>query len=82
MKIVAVLLDLTMPRMGGLETVKLLRSISPNVRIILMSGYTAQEVSAEYASSGITDFVQKPYSRTTLRAAFRNAFPNSDAQAP
>lgn len=81
-KIVAVLLDLTMPRMGGLETVKLLRSISPNVRIILMSGYTAQEVSAEYASSGITDFVQKPYSRTTLRAAFRNAFPNSDAQAP
>ncbi|TAN39789.1 MAG: PAS domain S-box protein [Nitrospirae bacterium] len=56
-----VLLDLTMPRMDGLAAFEKLRQIRPDIRVILSSGYSEQELSERYAGSGIGAFIQKPF---------------------
>ena len=59
--IVAVLLDLTMPRMDGEETFRELRRIKMDVRVIISSGYNEQEVSLKFIGKGLAGFIQKPY---------------------
>jgi PAS domain S-box-containing protein len=61
-----VLLDMTMPRMGGEETFKALVELNPNVRILLSSGYNEQEAIGRFAGSGLAGFIQKPYTPTEL----------------
>ena len=60
-EIACVLLDLTMPRMGGEETFKELRRIREDVRVVLSSGFSEQEVVGKFDGDGIVGFVQKPY---------------------
>ncbi len=56
-----VLLDLTMPRLSGEETLKELRGIRSDVKVVLSSGYSEQEVVGRFEDDGIVGFVQKPY---------------------
>ena len=60
-EISCVLLDLTMPRMGGEETFRELRKIREDVRVVVSSGYSEQEVVGKFTDGGILGFVQKPY---------------------
>ena len=60
-EIVAVVLDLTMPEMGGEETFRELRRIRPDVPVLLSSGYNEQDVTSRFAGKGLAAFVQKPY---------------------
>ncbi|OGP70365.1 MAG: hypothetical protein A2Y80_01400, partial [Deltaproteobacteria bacterium RBG_13_58_19] len=66
-RIVCVILDLTMPQMGGEETMGELRQIREDLRIILSSGYDEQEVTQRFASKGLAGFIQKPYTLKRLR---------------
>ncbi len=61
-----VLLDMTMPRMSGEETFRALRSLDPDVRILLSSGYNEQEAVNHFAGRGLSGFVQKPYTPSEL----------------
>ena len=70
-RIDAVLLDMTMPRMGGEETLRALRQIRPSVRIVLSSGYSVQEAAARFAGTGLAAFIQKPYPPLNLIETFR-----------
>ena len=65
--IVAVLLDMTMPRMGGEDTFSALRQINPDVRVILSSGYNAQTATQRFVGKQLAGFIQKPYSPATLQ---------------
>ncbi len=56
-----ILLDLTMPHMDGVETFKKINKISPESRIILMSGYSENDLSEKFADSGVSGFLQKPF---------------------
>lgn len=66
-----VLLDLTMPRMNGEETFQELRSIDPEVQVVLSSGYTENEIETRFAGKGLSGFIQKPYTLATLRKMLR-----------
>jgi CheY-like chemotaxis protein len=57
----AVLLDLTMPIMGGEEALQQLRAADPTVRVILMSGYSDVDVEGTFAGAGLSGFLQKPF---------------------
>lgn len=59
--IVAVVLDLTMPRMDGLEFLRQFRQIAPRVPAMVMSGYSETEVSTQFAGMGVNGFIQKPF---------------------
>lgn len=65
-EIVCVLLDMTMPKMSGEATFQHLKSIDPNVRVLLMSGYSEQEASHRFMGKGLAGFMQKPYTPQDL----------------
>jgi CheY-like chemotaxis protein len=60
-RITLVMLDLTMPHMGGDEAFRRMREIRPDVTGILMSGYSGHELERRFAESGLAGFVQKPF---------------------
>lgn len=70
-EIVAVVLDLTMPRMGGEETFHCLRRLDAGVKVILTSGYDEQEVVNRFAGNELAGFVEKPFRRGNLISAVR-----------
>jgi CheY-like chemotaxis protein len=63
----AVLLDLSMPGMGGLEVLSRLRALHPGLPVLVMSGY-ADRLPAE-APDGVTTFLRKPFSLDALARA-------------
>ncbi|MFN7959507.1 MAG: response regulator [Holophagaceae bacterium] len=69
----AVLMDLTMPRMDGLETFRELRRLDPGCRVVLTSGYNEQEAIQDFLGKGLAAFVQKPFLREDLLKALRRA---------
>ena len=68
-----ILLDLTMPRMGGEEAFRRLHAIRPNVPILLASGYDQQQLSTRLSGLGLAGFVPKPYELRGLREKLRDA---------
>jgi PAS domain S-box-containing protein len=57
----AVLLDLTMPVMGGKEAFEKILEIRPSVPVILSSGYTERDATTRFVKMRPAAFVQKPY---------------------
>lgn len=70
--IVAVLMDLTMPRMDGEETFRELRMIRPDVKVVLMSGFNEQEAINRFTGKGLAGFLQKPFRVDDLREKLRS----------
>ncbi len=62
-----VLVDLTMPKMDGYETLAGLRKLSANVPVFLMSGYDESVAASRVADAAISGFIQKPFSLGGLR---------------
>jgi PAS domain S-box-containing protein len=69
--IAAVLLDLTMPRMSGEEVYQELRRLDPGARVVVMSGYSAEEMRARFPASARIAFLQKPFTPEALGEALR-----------
>src|SRR5262249_41639114 len=69
----AVLLDLTMPRLSGLESLQELRRLRPGLPGVLMSGYSEQDLRTRCAGLEPTVFLPKPVYPEHLLAAGRRA---------
>lgn len=67
-----VILDLTMPRMDGVQTLATLRTVSVDVPVILSSGYSEHEISKRYARKGFAGFIEKPYRLSSLGDKIRS----------
>ncbi|MBN1410660.1 MAG: PAS domain S-box protein [Spirochaetales bacterium] len=65
-KIDCILLDYTMPRMNGYETLKELRKIRDDIPVVITSGYSENQVMAEFSHESRVSFLQKPYPVTAL----------------
>ncbi len=62
-----VLLDLTMPRMGGEQVFAELHALRPDLPIVVMSGYTAEETAQRFLDSAPAGFLQKPFTTQAVR---------------
>ncbi|MGE0454608.1 MAG: response regulator [Vicinamibacteria bacterium] len=60
------LTDVVMPRLGGRELVARLREKRPDVRVIFMSGYTADTILRQGIADSGSPFLQKPFSAQQL----------------
>ncbi len=69
-RIAAVVLDVTMPVMGGAEAYRRMRDLGPPVPVIVSSGYDEQDTAAEFVGGGV-EFLQKPYRPEQLLALLR-----------
>jgi CheY-like chemotaxis protein len=56
-----VLLDLTMPVMGGVECFRRLRTLDPAVRVVISSGFASDSAAADMLRDGALDCLQKPW---------------------
>jgi two-component system, cell cycle sensor histidine kinase and response regulator CckA len=68
-EIIAIVLDVTMPRKSGTEALAELRQRGKTVPVVLASGYTADSIAATVAGDAATEFVQKPFVTSELLAA-------------
>jgi DNA-binding response OmpR family regulator len=78
----AVLLDLTMPCLDGIEVRRRIREIRPEVPILLSSGYGPDEAALRQGSDGPGAFIEKPYRLRDLRERFRALLGESLAPDP
>jgi two-component system cell cycle sensor histidine kinase/response regulator CckA len=69
--ITAILLDLSMPRMGGRETLLRLRAFRPEIPVVMISGYTEQVVAQhlDLSEDPMIGFLQKPFLAEDLSIA-------------
>ncbi len=68
-----ILLDLTMPVMDGEEAFRIIRSIRPDVPIIVTSGYNRQDTTTRFAGRATAGFLQKPWTAQGLIHVVSNA---------
>lgn len=61
-----VLLDMIMPGMDGRDCFMALKSINPDVRAVISSGFSQEDATQELMQEGVRGFVQKPYRLTEL----------------
>jgi len=67
-RVVLVILDMTMPNLGGEATYRELRARDPGVRVVLTSGYNEQEATSHFNGKGLAAFVQKPFQLESMRS--------------
>ena len=64
--IALVVLDLSMPRMGGDEALPELRKIRPEIKVLVSSGYSESETMTLFKGQRVSGFIQKPYTGADL----------------
>ncbi len=66
-RIGCVFLDLTMPQLSGEKALELIRAFDPSVPVVLMSGYSNDDVTARIALANPPLFIQKPFGIQEIR---------------
>jgi len=69
----AVLLDINMPGIGGIETLKRIRGIAPRLPVLMLTVRDEEEDKVEALDAGADDYVTKPFSTRELIARIRSA---------
>ncbi len=64
-----VLLDIKMPRLNGIETVKKIRELNPKIRVLFVTGYQYTDVAKNATQLGAQDYIIKPFTPEELKKA-------------
>lgn len=64
-----VTMDVTMPEMNGLDSIRLIKKYNPEAKIIVISAAGQNEMIEEAKSLGVDEFVTKPYDKEIIVAA-------------
>jgi DNA-binding NarL/FixJ family response regulator len=68
-----VLLDISMPRLQGLDAIGAMLERSPSSRVVALSGYTAEEMAGAALARGAYAYVEKGTGAAAIRDAIRTA---------
>jgi DNA-binding NtrC family response regulator len=71
-KYAVMLLDLKMPGMGGMEVLRKVRDIRPDIRVIIITAYGTVDSAVEAMKLGVVDFIQKPFIPNEIRSLVKN----------
>ena len=61
-----VLLDVLMPEMDGIETLKEIKKIKPETEVIMLTGHASVEVGIEGMKAGAFNYILKPFNPNEL----------------
>ncbi|NQT45847.1 MAG: response regulator [Candidatus Omnitrophica bacterium] len=56
-----VILDIKMPKLDGLKTLKEIRKALPQQKVIIATGYQSIETATESSQLGAADYITKPF---------------------
>ena len=76
-----ILLDLKLPDIPGMEVLQRIKSIKPDIAIIILTGYGGEQVAVDFMKAGTMDFLSKPVDKDLLLKAIKNAFKIKEMQA-
>lgn len=76
-----VLLDINMPGIGGIETLRRIRSFAPRLPVLMVTVRDGEEEKVEALELGADDYVTKPFSIRELIARVRTAYRRVHAPA-
>jgi DNA-binding NtrC family response regulator len=62
------LLDLKMPGLGGMDVLRRVRSVQPEIRVLIITAHGTVESAVEAMKLGAVDFLPKPFSPQQIRA--------------
>lgn len=69
----AVLLDLMMPEMGGIEALQIMRRKQPEIQVIFLTGHPSVSKGVEAMKLGAMDFIPKPVDMRELTEKIKHA---------
>lgn len=72
-EVVAAIVDITMPGMNGVDVLRKLRELAPELPLLPMSGYTEKSLDAASAELKLSAFVEKPFRLGDVVAAVQSA---------
>jgi CheY-like chemotaxis protein len=78
----AILLDLNLPRMNGIEVYRNIRRLRPDAKVIVISGNITPEMRQELVGLGQNDFIPKPYSLEDLAFRLRDLLDRRPVAVP
>jgi len=64
-----VILDIVMPEVGGIEALQVIKEISPEVPVVMLSSAGTPQKLMQTLKMGALDFIQKPYSSEQIKKA-------------
>lgn len=67
-----VILDLTMPNMSGEETFTKIKESKPDIKVLLMSGFSEDDLSSRLSEEGFAGFIQKPFTYDDFKEKIEN----------
>lgn len=66
-----VILDIVMPEVGGIEALQVIREVSPDVPIVMLSSAGTPQKLMQTLKMGAIDFIQKPYTKEQIVRAVK-----------
>ena len=77
-----IITDLKMPGMSGIEVLKSVRTLQPDIPVILITGYASIDTAVEAIKNGASDYISKPFAPQILLEKVRNALSQRSSIPP
>jgi len=74
--------DLRMPEIGGIELLKLVKEIDPNLALIIITAYGTVESAVEAMRHQAFDYITKPFRKEQILTTVEKALKWREAQLP
>ena len=68
-----VIMDITMPKMNGIEALQMIREINPNALVIMITAHDTRSTAVESIKEGAYDYFSKPFDIDEMRVVVRRA---------
>ena len=68
-----IITDLKMPGMDGIEVLKAVKALQPDIPVIMITGYASIDTAVEAMKNGAAEFIPKPFTPDILKTKVQNA---------
>ena len=67
-----IILDIVMPEVGGIEALQVIKEVSPDIPVVMLSSAGTPQKIMKTLKMGAIDFIQKPYTSEQIKKAVDN----------